>query len=212
MKKQCSKCGQCKIANNQNFHKSKHHKYGLHPYCKACQKSKDKKRYKKNGDKIRKRVRQRTKNYPEKLKAERRRYYRKNKSKLLKQCKEYAQRPERKKRMREIHQYRMENDILYKLRYVLRSRISKAFIRKTERSRDILGCSIEQVRKHLESQFSEKMSWDNHGIYWEIDHIIPLASATNHKTLRKLCHYSNLQPLEVSKNREKGAKLDWKDN
>lgn len=209
MKKQCSTCGKYKIANNKNFHKSKNHKYGLHPYCKICQKSKDQKRYKKNSDDIKERVKQRRQDYPEKLKEEGQKYYRKNKTKLLKKSIEYRQRPERKKRMSEIHQYRMKNDILYKLKHILRSRISKAFIRKTEKSRDILGCSIEEVRKHLENQFTEKMSWNNHGSYWEIDHIIPLASATNPKTLRKLCHYSNLQPLESSKNRAKGSRLDW---
>lgn len=212
MKKQCSQCGKYKIANNKNFHQSKNHKYGLHPYCKICQKSKDQKRYKKNCDEIRERVRQRRQDYPEKLKVEGQKYYRKNKTKLLEKSKKYRQRPQRQKRMSEIHQHRMKNDILYKLRRVLRSRINKAFARKTEKSRDILGCSIEQVRKYLENQFTEKMSWDNHGTYWEIDHIVPLASATNHKALRKLCHYSNLQPLESSKNREKGDRLDWKDN
>lgn len=210
MKKQCSKCGQYKIANNTNFYNSKSHKYGLHPYCKVCQKSNDQKRYRKNGDEIRARVIQRSKDYPEKLHTERQKYYRKNKERLIKQNIAYAKTPERRKRMREIHKYRMQNDILYKLRCVLRSRISKAFIRKTERTRDILGCSIERVRKHLESQFTVKMSWNNHGKYWEIDHIIPLASAINQKTLRKLCHYSNLQPLEFSKNRAKGKRLDWK--
>ena len=212
MKKQCSECGKYKIANNKNFHKSKHHKYGFHPYCKVCQKLKDKIRYQKNHNEIRKRVKQRRKKYPEKLKIEGQRYYQSNKETILKKQTEYRKRPERQKRMKEIHQHRMKNDILYKLRYVLRSRINKAFIRKTERSRDILGCSIEQVCQHLESQFTPQMSWNNHRIYWEIDHIIPLASATNIKTLRKLCHYTNLQPLEANKNIAKGAKLDWTDD
>lgn len=209
MKKQCSECGKYKIANHKYFHRSKHHKYGLHPYCKVCQKLKDKIRYQQNHDKIRERVKQRRKKYPEKLKMEGQKYYSKNRTKLLKQSKEYAQRPERKKRMREIHQHRMENDILYRLKRILRSRIYKAFIRKTEKTRDLLGCSIEQARQHIEKQFTSQMSWDNHGIYWEIDHIIPLASAINNKELRKLCHYTNLQPLESSINRIKGSRLDW---
>jgi hypothetical protein len=212
MKKQCSACGKYKIANNKNFHKSKNHKYGFHPYCKVCQKLKDKQRYQKKHNEIKKRVKQRREDYPEKLKAEGKRYYLKNKTKLLKQSKEYAQRPERKKRMSELHRYKMENDILYRLKRILRSRIHKAFTRKTEKTRDLLGCSIEEARKHIEKQFDDKMSWNNHGVYWEIDHIIPLASARDQKKLRELCHYSNLQPLESNKNREKGARLDWKNN
>ena len=46
------------------------------------------------------------------------------------------------------------------------------------------------------------MSWENHGLYdgnynygWDIDHIIPLASAITEDETIKLCHYTNLQPL-----------------
>ena len=53
------------------------------------------------------------------------------------------------------------------------------------------------------------MSWDNYGLYngelnygWDIDHIIPLASATTEKELLKLNHFTNLQPLCSKINRD----------
>jgi len=52
------------------------------------------------------------------------------------------------------------------------------------------------------------MSWKNYGRKgWEIDHIIPLSSATTKEELIKLCHYTNLQPLWWWENLEKGNKI-----
>ena len=45
------------------------------------------------------------------------------------------------------------------------------------------------------------MTLDNHGTYWEIDHIIPLATATTEEDIIRLNHYTNLQPLEAYYNR-----------
>jgi hypothetical protein len=41
------------------------------------------------------------------------------------------------------------------------------------------------------------MAWDNHGTYWEIDHIVPLAfvDLSKEEELKEVCHYTNLQPL-----------------
>lgn len=46
------------------------------------------------------------------------------------------------------------------------------------------------------------MSWDNME-KWDIDHIIPLASAKDEKELIALGHYKNLQPLWSKENFEK---------
>ncbi len=45
---------------------------------------------------------------------------------------------------------------------------------------------------------------------WEIDHKIPLASASNKKELEELCHHTNLQPLWKSENRRKSDKYEIK--
>jgi hypothetical protein len=52
------------------------------------------------------------------------------------------------------------------------------------------------------------MSWENYGFYgWHIDHIIPLCSAKNEEELKRLCHYTNLQPLWSTDNLSKGSKI-----
>jgi len=92
----------------------------------------------------------------------------------------------------------------------LRSRLSKAIKNnfKTGSAVRDLGCSIEELKRHLESQFAEGMSWDNYG-KWHIDHIKPLSSfnLTKAEELKKACHFSNLQPLWAKDNLKKGNKI-----
>jgi hypothetical protein len=62
----------------------------------------------------------------------------------------------------------------------------------------LLGCSIEFLKKHLETQFTEGMSWDNYTYYgWHIDHIKPckLFDLSKPEEQQKCFHYSNLQPM-----------------
>lgn len=74
---------------------------------------------------------------------------------------------------------------------------------------DILGYSVDDLIKHLESQFEPWMSWDNYG-EWEIDHIVPDSSfsysSTYDASFQESWKLSNLQPLEKSANASKGAK------
>lgn len=74
----------------------------------------------------------------------------------------------------------------------------------------LVGCSIAQLKQHLEKQFQPGMSWDTCGENgWEIDHIRPCASFDlKDPEQQKACfHYTNLQPLWAIDNRRKGAKL-----
>lgn len=79
-----------------------------------------------------------------------------------------------------------------------------------EQMSSILGCSILEFSKHIESQFTEGMTRENYG-EWELDHIIPISSAKSKEDVVTLCHYSNYQPLWKIKNIRKGAKLTIKE-
>ena len=51
------------------------------------------------------------------------------------------------------------------------------------------------------------MNWKNHSVKgWHVDHIKPLSSAKNYEDFKKLCHYTNLQPLWAKDNLIKGDK------
>lgn len=109
---------------------------------------------------------------------------------------------------------RYESDINYKLCEILRSRVRKAIQndQKTGSAVKDLGCSVDELKKHLESKFEDGMSWDNWSPKgWHIDHIIPLSAfdLTERDQFLKACHYTNLQPLWAEDNMQKKAKLDW---
>jgi hypothetical protein len=104
----------------------------------------------------------------------------------------------------------------WKLKAILRGRYLDALKRHTSGGKvnknhsaiKLLGCDIEFYKQYLEQQFKPDMSWENHGILWEIDHIKPCAAfdLTCEIQQKECFHYSNTQPLYYSDNRSKGAK------
>jgi hypothetical protein len=94
--------------------------------------------------------------------------------------------------------FRRKNDINYKIKECLRSRIYHALKKniKSARTLELIGCTIEQLKKHLEKQFTSGMSWDNYG-KWHVDHIKGCKEFDLSKKNEQLkCfNYSNLQPL-----------------
>lgn len=102
---------------------------------------------------------------------------------------------------------RLDNDILFKLKHNLRSRLT-TFLKTNKGLQkssfgDYIGCTQVELKAHLEKQFKPEMSWDNYG-KWHIDHIIPLSLAKTEIELHKLCNYNNLQPLWAAENIKKG--------
>lgn len=94
----------------------------------------------------------------------------------------------------------------------LRSRLSIAVNNNQKAGSAVrdLGCSIEQLKKHLESKFEPGMSWDNYGYWgWHIDHVVPLSAfdLNNPEQFKKACHYTNLQPLWSNDNFKKSDSL-----
>jgi hypothetical protein len=103
---------------------------------------------------------------------------------------------------------RYAKDPVFKINRVLRSLIYRAIKGKSKNQQaiEILGCSIEQFWKYLESKFTKGMTKENHG-KWHIDHITPLSSAKNKQEKIKLSHYTNFQPLWAEDNLKKSNKI-----
>lgn len=74
----------------------------------------------------------------------------------------------------------------------------------------VVGYTLDDLIKHLESQFENGMSWDNYGD-WHIDHIKPVSSFNikfiEDKELKECWSLQNLQPLWAGENIKKGAKI-----
>ena len=100
----------------------------------------------------------------------------------------------------------------YKILESLRSRLWYALNDKSIKSAhtlELLGCTIDFLKAHLESQFTEGMSWGNYGKKgWHIDHKKACSKFDlSDPEQQKLCfHFSNLQPLWWIDNLKKGKK------
>jgi hypothetical protein len=116
-----------------------------------------------------------------------------------------------KLRKHEQRKERRNSDPVFNLINRMRCRIWKYLnvlnITKKNKTFDIVGCSPEFLKKHLENQFTEGMTWELLGEHIHIDHIIPLSSAKTEDELYKLCHYTNLQPLWAEDNLKKSNKI-----
>lgn len=79
---------------------------------------------------------------------------------------------------------------------------------KSKPTLKLLGCSVEQLKLHIQSKFSSSMSWSNYG-QWHIDHVIPCAAfeLSEPDQQRKCFHFSNLQPLWKDHNLQKADKI-----
>ena len=72
--------------------------------------------------------------------------------------------------------------------------------------------SYEELKEHIESQFEDWMTWDNHG-EWHIDHIKPQSvllegvETMDDPKFRECWALENLRPLEARENISKGNKI-----
>lgn len=203
--KYCKRCNETKLVSN--FYKNKHKKDGLQVYCKPCMKNENQKNYINHKDTWD----ERTKIYNKTDSNKKyRREWAKNKydnnEEHRKKCIKYAIENER---------FKLNNDIMFKLKHTLRSRIRKAIKsqKKSDSLFNLIGCTISYIKQHLENQFTEGMTWENHGT-WHIDHIKPCCSfdLTTEEEQKKCFHYTNLQPLWGKDNLSKGGKYECGDN
>ena len=139
-------------------------------------------------------------------------YRAKNGDTLRAQDRAYATTDEFRSARRE----RYSQDLQYRIKQQLRGRLGTALRRgqgwKYESVTSLLGCSILEVKAHIEKQFLPGMSWDNWAHDgWHIDHIRPCASfdLTCHDQQRECFHYTNLQPLWAKDNLSK--KDTWRE-
>ncbi len=108
-----------------------------------------------------------------------------------------------KERYATDNRYAIYQGLRSRMRYAVKSQSA----RRSRRTIELLGCTAEELAKHLESQFEEGMSWSNRS-EWHIDHIIPVAvfDLNTDEGQRAAFHYTNLRPLWAQDNRKKSAK------
>lgn len=197
----CSKCGDKKPINK--FCKDKQKADGYHPHCFDCRR-----KYREdNSEYIANRHKDYVKKNKEKLEKCWKEYHAKNRDRCNARTrdwyannKEYAV-IEAIKRNKKYLKNNIDRKLAERLRCRIRNAIKNDSGEKAFSSKELLGCSISVVRKHLENLFLEGMSWENHG-EWHIDHIMPCFSFNlkDAEEQKKCFNYKNLQPLWAADN------------
>ena len=108
--------------------------------------------------------------------------------------------------------YRHKNATYFMARQTLSRLLGDVFIElkagiTINDAEKVSGYANAELVSHLESLFTEGMTWDNHG-EWHIDHIKPVAAfkAEGITDISVINALSNLQPLWAVDNLRKGAK------
>jgi len=173
-----NKCTKCRI--NPKEYRS---------YCKSCYKIHQREHYLKNKDN--------------------KKWYGNN-SEYQKQYRE--ENKDKAKEYNRLYKRECLKDPTFKLnsniRILIRSSFKNKSLVKPKRTEGILGCTLEEFKQYLESQFEPWMNWENRGgipkeqnTRWDIDHIVPISSAKTKEDVVRLNHYTNLRPLCAYYNR-----------
>lgn len=217
------KCNKCNIEKELiEFSKDSKGKYGVKGQCKQCIKEYDKEKNIRNKSIYQ----QYYLDNKEKINNYSQEYYNNNREELLiKQTKYGKDNPEVRRRatakylksnpeyQNQYRKNRYNNDPQFKLRIILGNRLNEVLKKnktyKTSNIITLLGCTLDELKHHLEKQFINGMSWENHGVYWEVDHIIPcdFFDLSNIYHQQQCFHYTNLQPLNKTENRIKSNKI-----
>lgn len=236
VKKVCTKCNQDKSL--EDFHNNKSSKDGKKSACKVCRTSdskeyrknnKEKRRvytkeyYQKNKEYVKAKVNEYRKDNIEIVKKRKKKYREENSEKIKLDKKKY--REENPEKVREENKaWRILNsdyikkflknkrleDPLFRLMCNTRGCIKKSYNNKgwskKSKSQEILGCDFKTFEQHLNDNLYG-FTIDDSGL--DLDHIIPLSTATTEEELLALNHYTNFQLLPSEYNRHVKSDKPW---
>lgn len=146
----------------------------------------------------------------EKMRQAKRDYYHANKDVL--KVKQKVYRDENKDSLNTYFRERRKRDPLFKmgayLRNMLRRILKASGTAKAGSSSDIVGYGPTELKAHIESLFTDGMSWENYG-GWHIDHKVPVSIMTlfGIEDPAVINALSNLQPMWALDNLTKGNRF-----
>jgi hypothetical protein len=112
-------------------------------------------------------------------------------------------RAENREHINDCQKQRRAADPLFRLQSNMRSACSRVVRQLSLGKKPVstfkwIGCSPEELKAHLESLFTEGMTWQNYG-EWHVDHIRPVCSFAAEEW-EQVNYYTNLRPLWAEDN------------
>ncbi len=218
--KTCSKCGALKEI--KDFYSNGPGR--TRTSCKACDIESSKKRYYKNAESrketvrryrerdvegYRAKARERRREDGERIRRRDREYWAKNRDKAAASNRKWVESGKsanwQNQYYHQVLKHREDYKISSRARTMLRRVLLLAGGKKNGRSESILGYKFEDLKIHLERNFTDGMSWDNYG-EWHIDHIVPVMEMIRLGVScpKKINALSNLRPAWSHENISKG--------
>ncbi len=228
--KVCPRCGRTLPATSEYFPFRSRVTGKLYPWCHDCTADYSRAQYEANKDKRLEACREYRNTHKEQCADRRHAYYEAHREEQCAATRAYqaAHAEERRayyrawaernrerlrEQRREYQRRHLEDNLTAHIARIASTGIRRSIhARKDGRSWEALvGYTVTDLMRHLETRFLPGMSWDNYGFAgWHIDHINPIASfsftSPDDPEFKECWALSNLQPLWAKKNLSKGAK------
>lgn len=197
--KVCSKC--LKSKKFSEFTKNQKSEDGVRWQCKECDSFHGKIYRDKNLNKVALSIynKEYHRNNRNEILAKQKIYYQENKERLkayskwyIRENREKCNTKQNERRRNNLH-FRIKGNLSSRIKYLL----NKAKVTKKNRTLELIGCSLDEFKAYIESQFEIGMCWSNYGKKgFNIDHIIPCSmfDLTKEDEQKKCFHFSNLMP------------------
>ena len=210
--KKCGKCGEVKPIEMFRIMTEKRISRVANPItypcsmCRACEAAMARARHHKNREHNIARNKEYKQKHSDELKVKRQAYLRNNAEHVRERYKKYCEN-NREKLCKIAADYR-NNNIGQHLRAVFRSRLAEK-LKKVKPTGEYIGTKMSIVKKWIEWNMLDDMTWENWGSLWQIDHTLPINLFDMEDDMNVfICfNWKNLMPLYASYNRKKSDKI-----
>lgn len=117
--------------------------------------------------------------------------------------------------VRRHHNKRAEADPKFRIDALMRATVNRGLRGLQKRSKYLrcLDWTFAELRKHIEAQFADGMTWENWGSFWELDHVVPRSQFAydgfEHQGFVECWSMKNLRPTPKAENRRQGYVLSY---
>ena len=165
----------------------------------------------KNREHLNEQAREKYKDNPQAFKERKDRYIQSHQEQYKESNRRYKS--ENRQKCADYERNKRHSDPVYRfrtsVRYLIWRYARKKGYKGSKQVWEMVGCDFDSFLAYIQGQFEEGMTLENygHGVgCWNIDHIVPIRTATTDEDIERLNHYTNLRPMWASENYQRPRK------